>query len=249
MPARRRLRATLGYRGTHYAGWGVQRSRPTVQSTVEAALEAALSHPVRVTAAGRTDAGVHADAQVISFDTTSSITPEGLHHLLQRHLPEDVWVRDVAQVAADFDARRSARRRWYRYALWRNAASPLAAWQGRCLLEPRPLDLAAMRSASRALIGRHDFASLVTRPAVRASTDRTVFAADWLELSPSLALFEICADAYLKQMVRTIVGSLLWVGLGRWQPDQFTAALDAADRRAAGPNAPAVGLTLHRIDY
>jgi tRNA pseudouridine38-40 synthase len=99
------------------------------------------------------------------------------------------------------------------------------------------------------LIGRHDFASLVTRPAVRPSTERTVFAADWLEVSPSLVLFEICADAYLKQMVRTIVGSLLWVGLGRWRPDQFAAALNAADRRAAGPNAPALGLTLHRIDY
>jgi tRNA pseudouridine38-40 synthase len=249
MPARRRLRATLGYRGTHYAGWGVQHSRPTVQSTVEAALEAALSHPVRVTAAGRTDAGVHADAQVISFDTTSLISAAGLQRVMAQSLPDDVWVHNVSDAPTDFDARRSARRRWYRYALWRNAASPPAAWQGRCLLEPHPLDLAAMRRASRALIGRHDFASLVTRPAVRASTDRTIFAADWLELSPSLALFEICADAYLKQMVRTIVGSLLWVGLGRWQPDQFTAALNAADRRAAGPNAPAVGLTLHRIDY
>jgi tRNA pseudouridine38-40 synthase len=249
MPARRRLRATLGYHGTHYAGWGVQRSRPTVQSTVERALASALAHPVRVTAAGRTDAGVHAEGQVISFDTTSAITTDGLAHVLRRSLPVDVWVRDISEAHMDFDARRSARRRWYRYALWRNAGSPAAAWLGRCLVEPRPLELAAMREASRALIGRHDFASLVTRPAIHASTDRTVFAADWLEVSRSLILFEICADAYLKQMVRTIVGSLLWVGLGRWQPDQFAAALDAADRRAAGPNAPAVGLTLHRIEY
>jgi tRNA pseudouridine38-40 synthase len=249
MPARRRFRATLGYRGTHYAGWGVQRSRPTVQATVESALESALAHPVRVTAAGRTDAGVHADGQVISFDTTSSISAAGLRRVLSESLPDDVWVHDVSDAGADFDARRSARRRWYRYALWRNAGSPPAAWQGRCLLEPRPLDLAAMREASRSLIGRHDFASLITRPAIRSSTHRTVFAADWLDISPSLVQFEICADAYLKQMVRTIVGSLLWVGVGRWQPDQFVAALNAADRRAAGPNVPAVGLTLHRIDY
>jgi tRNA pseudouridine38-40 synthase len=249
MPKRRRLRATLGYRGAHYAGWGVQRSRPTVQAAVESTLVSALGHPVRVTAAGRTDAGVHADGQVVSFDTTSSITPDGLHHVLRRCLPEDIWVHDVSEAAQDFDARRSARRRWYRYALWRDACSPSAAWQGRCLLEPRPLHLAAMREAGRALIGRHDFASLVTRPAVRASTERTVYAADWLEISPSLVLFEICADAYLKQMVRTIVGSLLWVGVGRWQPHEFAAALNATDRRAAGPNAPAIGLTLHRIDY
>jgi tRNA pseudouridine38-40 synthase len=249
MPARRRFRATLGYRGTHYAGWGVQRSRPTVQTTVESALESALAHPVRVTAAGRTDAGVHADGQVISFDTTSAITADGLHHLLRTSLPEDVWVHAVSEAGDDFDARRSARRRWYRYALWRDAGCPPAAWQGRCVLEPRPLDLVAMREASRSLIGRHDFASLVTRPAVRASTNRTVFAADWLAIGQSLVLFEICADAFLKQMVRTIVGSLLWVGVGRWRPDQFAAALTAADRRAAGPNAPAVGLTLLRIEY
>jgi tRNA pseudouridine38-40 synthase len=106
-----------------------------------------------------------------------------------------------------------------------------------------------MRQASRALIGRHDFSSLVTRPTLRASTERTVYAADWLEISPSLVLFEICADAYLKQMVRTIVGSLLWVGVGRWLPRDFASALEAVDRRAAGPNAPAVGLSLHRIEY
>jgi tRNA pseudouridine38-40 synthase len=249
MPARRRLRATLGYRGTHYAGWGVQRSQPTVQTAVETALESALAHPVRVTAAGRTDTGVHADGQVISFDTTSTITSEGLHALLRGRLPEDIWVHDVSDAPSDFDARRSARRRWYRYAVWRHADSPPAAWQGRALLHPRRLDLELMRQAGRALVGRHDFASLVTRPTVRGSTQRTVYAADWLEISPSLVLFEICADAYLKQMVRTIVGSLLWVGVGRWLPADFVAALDAADRRAAGPNAPAVGLTLHRIDY
>ena len=106
-----------------------------------------------------------------------------------------------------------------------------------------------MRDASRALLGRHDFASLVTRPSRRTSTTRTVFAADWLEVSPSLLIFEICADAFLKQMVRAIVGSLLWVGAGRWSPPDFAAALAATDRRAAGPNAPAVGLTLHHVEY
>jgi tRNA pseudouridine38-40 synthase len=106
-----------------------------------------------------------------------------------------------------------------------------------------------MREASRHLLGRHDFASLVTRPAEPGTTHRTVFAADWLQIAPSLLLFEICADAFLKQMVRTIVGSLLWVGSKRWRPSDFVAAVDAADRRAAGPNAPALGLTLHRIEY
>jgi tRNA pseudouridine38-40 synthase len=247
----RRLRLTLGYRGTRYAGWAVQsRSHlPTIQATLEDGLAHVLGQRVRVVAAGRTDAGVHAEAQVVSFDTTSRISCDGLHRLLARRLPDDLWMVDVSEAPEGFDARRSALRRWYRYAIWRATAAPSSMWQGRCLPRPEPLNLSAMREAACALLGRHDFASLVTRPSARGSTERTVFAADWLELSASLLVFEICADAFLKQMVRTIVGSLLWVGNGRWAPEQFIAALAQADRRAAGPNAPAVGLTLHRIEY
>src|ERR1051326_5822914 len=119
MPSR--MRATLGYRGTGFAGWGIQPHQPTLQATVETALAAALGHPVRVTAAGRTDAGVHPEGQVISFDTSSTITPGGLQRVLDTSLPEDVWVQEVSSAPGDFDARRSARRRWYRYALWRHA--------------------------------------------------------------------------------------------------------------------------------
>ena len=168
---------------------------------------------------------------------------------MERWLPDDVWLADIADAPADFDARRSASRRWYRYAIWRQGIPP-SAWQGRCLVNHVPLDLAAMRRGAQALLGRHDFAALATRPRIAAqSTVRTVYAADWVQRSPSLLLFEICADAYLKQMVRTIVGSLLWVGTGRWSPEQFEDALKTSDRRATGPNAPALGLSLWRIDY
>jgi tRNA pseudouridine38-40 synthase len=247
MPARR-FRATLGYRGTRYAGWGVQPHQSTVQAAVESALASALGHSVRAIAAGRTDTGVHAEGQVVHFDSSSSITPDGLERVLPQHLPEDVWVHDVSAVTGDFDARRSARRRWYRYALWRHGTPP-SAWHGRSLEYSQPLDLGAMRQASQHLLGRHDFASLVTRPAAPGSTERTVFAADWLEISPALVTFEICADAFLKQMVRTIVGSLLWVGSGRWQPMDFADAIAAVHRAAAGPTAPAEGLSLHHIEY
>ena len=172
---------------------------------------------------------------------------EGLRRVLARWLPEDIWTVAAADAPPEFDARRSAVRRWYRYAIWRSAQVP-SEWRGRCLVETQDLDLSAMRHASSALLGRHDFASLVTRPAKLGTTERMVFAADVLEVS-TLLLFEICADAYLKQMVRTIVGTLLWVAQGRWSPDDFRAALSKTDRRAAGPNAPAVGLTLHRIEY
>jgi len=99
------------------------------------------------------------------------------------------------------------------------------------------------------LLGQHDFGSFATRPPAGQTTTRTVFAADWLDVNAALLVFEICADAFLKQMVRTIVGSLVWVGTGRWTAEQFASAVASADRRAAGPNAPAVGLSLHRIDY
>src|SRR5207253_6504423 len=122
-----------------------------------------------------------------------------------------VWIVDAAEAAPDFDARRSALRRWYRYAIWR-IGSPPPPWQGLCLVDARPLALDAMRTAARSLLGRHDFASFATRPTATGMTERRVFAADWLEISPALLLFEICADAYLKHMVRGIVGSLLWVG-------------------------------------
>jgi tRNA pseudouridine38-40 synthase len=247
------LQLTLGYRGTRFAGWAVQspsrtRGRPTVQGSVEAALGKALGHPARVIAAGRTDAGVHADAQVVSFDTTSTITTNGLARVLPRWLPDDVWLVDVGEAAPDFDARRCVLRRWYRYALWLRGAPP-TAWQGRCLEVADPLDMTAMRCAAQQLLGRHDFASFATRPPAGQSTTRTIFAADWLQISAALLLFEICADAFLKQMVRTIVGSLMWVGRGHWTTEQFATAVSSADRRAAGPNAPAVGLSLHRIEY
>ncbi|MBV9581690.1 MAG: tRNA pseudouridine(38-40) synthase TruA [Chloroflexi bacterium] len=244
----RRLRMTLGYRGTRYAGWATQPGAATVQAAVEGALATVVGHPTRVTAAGRTDAGVHAAGQVVSFETSSPMPPQGLQRLLPQHLPDDVWVDDVAEAPGDFDARRSARRRWYRYAIWRHAV-PSARVRGRALVDHDPLDVSAMRAASSALIGMHDFASLATRTPDDSSTVRTVFAADWLEISRSLLVFDICADAFLKHMVRGVVGSLLWVGRGRWSPSDFAAALSAADRRAAGPNAPALGLTLHHIEY
>ena len=252
------MRLTLGYRGTRYAGWAKQSvgrtaGRPTIQGTLEGVLADVLGHPVATTAAGRTDAGVHAEGQVASFDTTSSLPCAGILALARARLPEDIWLIDAAEAARTFDARRSAVRRWYRYAVWRGDCPP-AAWQGRCLAHPAPLDVAAMRRAARHLLGRQDMATLVggwgrdRRPG--RSTVRTVYAADWLGTTDDpLLLFEVCADAFLRQSVRSMVGALLWVGIGRWSPDQVGAALAAKDRRAGGPAAPAEGLTLWRIEY
>jgi tRNA pseudouridine38-40 synthase len=253
----RRLRLTIGYTGTRFAGWARQtpgrtRGRPTLQGTLEDALQGVLGHTVHIVAAGRTDAGVHAEGQVVSFDTTASIPVEGLRRALSTRIPDDVWIVEAAEAPGGFNARRSARRRWYRYAVCQGE-SPPAEWRGRCLLHATPLDTAAMRFASRSLLGHHDMAAFAGGWGRNArqgrSTGRTVYAADWLAISEELLLFEVCADAFLRQMVRAMVGSLLWVGQGRWTPSQFSAAIRSADRRAAGPTAPAVGLTLWKIEY
>jgi tRNA pseudouridine38-40 synthase len=248
---------TLGYRGSGFAGWAVQsprttHGRPTVQSTLETALAEVLGQPVRVIAAGRTDAGVHAEGQVVSFETSSSIPAPGLCRAVSARLPSDVWLVEAHAAPPGFNARRHARRRWYRYALWNARSAPSLAWQGRCLVHADRLDLPAMRRAARRLVGRLDVASLATQHPPGRSTRRTILAADWLQpagLDAPLLTFEICADAFVRGMVRTLVGSLLWVGHGRWTPDDFSSALMARDRRAAGPTAPAHGLTLQGVDY
>jgi tRNA pseudouridine38-40 synthase len=249
-----RVRLTLGYRGTRFAGWAVQppslrHGLPTLQGTLQDGLASALGEHVVLRSAGRTDAGVHADAQVVTFDTASGMPAAALKETLPRWLPDDVWVIDAGFVDPTFDARRSALRRWYRYAVWRGLSSPPAAWQGRCLVHPGLLDVDGMRAAARVLLGRRDFATFRTAATDARGSKRTVYAADWLEIDDAVLIFEICADAYLKQMVRAIVGTLLWVGQGRWTPAQFADAVQAADRRAGGPTAPALGLSLHHIDY
>jgi tRNA pseudouridine38-40 synthase len=213
---------------------------------LETALATALGHPVRTTVAGRTDAGVHAEAQVVSFATSSSLPTTRLALTLAPLLAADMWIVDAADAPTTFDARRSVRRRWYRYNVWRGDA-PAAAWQGRCLAHPRPLDVASMRQAGQQLLGKHDFRGLAS-PLPNSRTVRTIFAADWLELG-QLLTFEICAGAFLTHMVRGIVGGLLLVGRGHWSVEHFSEALATTDRRDAGPNAPPIGLTLARIEY
>ncbi|MBV9357874.1 MAG: tRNA pseudouridine(38-40) synthase TruA [Chloroflexi bacterium] len=247
------VRLTLGYRGDAFAGWARQsptttHGLDTVQDVLEHALTDVLGQPTTCTAAGRTDAGVHAEGQVVSFATSSTIPPDGLRRVLTGRLPDDVWVVDAADALPGFDARRDARRRWYRYAIWRGD-NPPAIWRGRALPFVGQFDLGAVRRAARLLLGQHDLTSLAAAGSVMASPRRTIFAADWLELGPRLVQFEVCADGFLKRMVRTIVGSLLRVGEGAWTVQRFAAAMAAHDRRAAGPTAPALGLTLTRVEY
>lgn len=248
--ASRTFRLELSYEGTEYHGFGVQPNCRTVQEVLEEALARSLGERVRVAVAGRTDAGVHASGQVVSFQTQGRLAAPELLRAANAHLPDDVQIYRAAEVPPTFDARRSARRRHYRYLLW--SAPRQSLWWRRWAwhLTDRP-DVSAMQAAAEQLVGTHDFASFLghrsQEPAGRTTVRLVERAAWWHE--GNLIGFEITANAFLRHMVRGIVGTLIEVGRGRLEPAQFGNVLEAADRRRAGVNAPSHGLILTGVDY
>jgi tRNA pseudouridine38-40 synthase len=249
----RTLRIDLAYEGTRYYGFGLQPNRLTIQEVLEKALARSLGERVRVTAAGRTDAGVHASGQVVSFTTGGRLTPEELLRAANAHLPEDVIVHGAAEAPPELDARRSALRRRYRYLIWGHRL-PNVWWRRWAWHVPggaKSLDLEAMDAAARQLLGSHDFASFLghgSQESAGRTTVRTVEHVEWWQ-DGDLIGFEITANAFLRHMVRGIVGTLIEVGRGRIDPAQFGTILGSRDRRRAGPNAPPHGLILTGVEY
>jgi tRNA pseudouridine38-40 synthase len=245
----RTLRLALEYDGTAYRGFGIQPAAPTIQGVLEAALAATLGHSTRVVAGGRTDSGVHAVGQVVSLQTSARLDTEAVRRATNARLPADVRVRAVVEAPEGFDARRSALWRHYRYTLWRDAA-PNIWWQRYSHHLSGPLDLGAMRRASRRLEGRHDFAAFATHQGQNApgSTVRRVIAARW-RTDGAFWHFDVTADAFLRHMVRSMVGTLLLVGRGDLALREIAVLLRERDRRRAGPTVSAAGLTLMEIAY
>jgi tRNA pseudouridine38-40 synthase len=241
-----RVRASVAYDGTAYQGFQRQVNGPTVQEALEAALEQVTQAQVRVLAAGRTDAGVHAEGQVIAFDTLWRHGLSDLERAMNAVLPQDIAVRELAQVSPDFHPRYDARSRRYRYTLYNAPVrSPLV--RRTSLHVSKPLDLEAMSQTTALILGEQDFATF-GRPFQGETTVRRVIEADWTA-DPPLLFFEIEANAFLFRMVRSIVGTLLWVGQGRSSPQEFEAILASRDRSRAGPTAPAHGLCLVQVKY
>ncbi len=242
----RNLRAILEYDGTDFHGFQVQPGLPTVQAAVEAKLARITGEAIRVVAAGRTDAGVHATGQVISFTTDSRVPIEKLALAMNSLAPHTIVTRNVAVVPAEFHARISATSRSYQYAILRGAPSPFlrryATWV------PELKQVERMRAALAPLVGRHDFTSFCATGAEVSSKVRTVHSARLVERG-RLLLLRITADGFLQQMVRTIVGTLLEVERGKRLPEEIRAILAAQDRRSAGATAPAHGLCLTRATY
>ncbi|HUR26799.1 MAG TPA: tRNA pseudouridine(38-40) synthase TruA [Planctomycetota bacterium] len=243
----RNVRALISYDGSKFFGWQRQEGFLSVQECVEEALCALTGHELTVHGAGRTDSGVHALGQVAHFFVDTKITDERLRHALNFHLPPSVRIRRLETAPDDFHARFSAIGKRYMYVVATTRFRPpfaaeLAHWV------PQPLDIGAMREASRVLIGRHDFGAFATAGSPRKSNVRTLRSLHFIVRRERFA-FVVEGDGFLYNMVRTIAGTLIEAGKHALHPSEIERILASTDRRLAGATAPPGGLYLVSVRY
>jgi tRNA pseudouridine38-40 synthase len=253
-------RLEIEYDGSGFRGWAAQRGQRTVQGELEAALATILRRQVSLTVAGRTDAGVHAWGQVASFEDESEPPPD-LSRRLNGVLPDDVVVKAATAAPEGFDARRDARSRTYCYRVQTGAfADPFE--QGRSLWFPRPIDREKLNACAAELLGSHDFTAFTPTETDHVHFERKIFRAEWMgeganppmpgreaEDMGGVISFWIEADAFMYNMVRALVGTMLEVASGRRAGEDFKALLDGAPRERAGETVPAHGLYLASVRY
>ena len=243
-----RYKLTIEYDGTPFCGWQYQDNGPSIQGALENAARAICGAPVRIHGAGRTDAGVHALAQVAHCDVAKELPRGRLRDAFNAHLrPLPIGVLDAEIVADDFEARFSALRRHYRYRIL-NRRGNLALDIGKAWRVARPLDAAAMHAAAQRLVGKHDFTTFRDTECQAKSPEKTLDVLDVVRADEAI-IITTNARSYLHSQVRSMVGSLMWVGEGRWSADDLASALAARNRGACGPVAPPDGLYLVKVDY
>jgi tRNA pseudouridine38-40 synthase len=258
-PGSRMWKLTLCYDGTPFAGWQVQPGFSTVQGALAAAIRRVTGERVLPQGSGRTDAGVHALAQVASVRLAAPIPPANLTRALNHILPGAIRILSSEHAAADFHARHSATAKKYEYRVWRPQYCP--PWTAPYVYPfDFKLDVSAMQAAGAYILGTHDFRSFQAHdpdeseragrmPEPARYTRRTIFASTWEQRSPEMLIYHVQGSGFLHHMVRNLVGTFLAVGRGLIAPAALPAILAAGQRSAAGPNAPASGLWLHSVEY
>ncbi len=243
-----RLKLVVAYDGTDFRGYAIQRDQRTVAGEIKAAIEKITQTPVELTGAGRTDAGVHAWGQVVTGDIPSGFDLRKLQNSLNSMLNPQIVIRSAEFVDADFDARFSAKWRAYRYTIVnRRALDPFRdryTWW-----VETPLDFKRLQLGSDVFIGEHDFASFSRKGPTGSSSVRLVLDSRWVEEGDGILRYEIRATSFCWQMVRSIVGTLVDVGIGKTKPGEIMGILAAKDRATASQVAPATGLCLWEVGY
>ncbi len=257
MPENRNIKLIVEYDGTDFYGFQSQPVKPTIQQALEKALHGLFQEKIKITAAsGRTDAGVHAEAQVVNFKTTSELLLHRVERGLNHFLPDSISVLSAEEVSADFHARFHAISKTYEYRIWNLSARP-AIWRNRAYHESAPLDLALMKKAAKYLIGKHDFRAFTSEEKIVKSRDvrrdqisfiRTVKKIT-LKKMGHMIVMSVEADGFLYHMVRNFAGTLVAVGKGKLRPQDIKTILKSHDRKKAAETLPAHGLCLKKVIY
>ena len=242
-----RVRLTISYDGTNYCGWQIQNNGITVEEVINRELTDLLKEDIAIIGASRTDSGVHAVANIAVFDTNTKIPAEKISFALNQRLPDDIRIQKSEQVADDFHPRYCNSTKTYEYKILnRRFPDPLKRLYTHFVY--MPLDVDKMKKAAEYIVGEHDFASFCSAGSQVKTTVRTVYTLDVSKENDIISI-RISGNGFLYNMVRIIVGTLMKVGLGIYTPEHVKEIIDSKDRYAAGPKAPARGLTLIGIEY
>lgn len=243
----RNIALRLSYDGTHYHGWQTQRNDVTVQETLEQAVAKIVKHPVHITGCGRTDAGVHALSYCANFRTDCAVPIDRVPLAVNSRLPADIAVSDAVEAPEDFNAIGSCIQKEYIYRIHNSRIRDPFIDRGACFY-PQPLDIRRMAAAARTFEGTHDFAAVRSLGTETKTTVRTVH---WCraEQSGDIITVAVCADGFLYNMVRAIVGTLVYASYGKLEPSAIPGLLTLGDRRLTGPTMPPQGLYMRRVWY
>lgn len=244
----KRIKLVVAYEGTNYCGWQIQPTGITIEEMLNKALSELLGENIKVTGASRTDSGVHSLGNVAVFDTNTRIPPEKICYALNQRLPEDIAVQSSCEVAADFHPRHCYSEKTYEYRIL-NRKIPIPTLRKDTYFYYRKLDVEKMKRAAAYLVGTHDFKSFCSIHTAVEDTVRTILSCEIEKSSQDIITIRVKGTGFLYNMVRIIAGTLISVGVGEREPEEIEKILEAKDRGAAGPTAPAHGLTMIGIEY